>query len=427
MKRLLLLLLLILAAGAWIGEKMVQDPGYVLVAYNESTIETSLWVLLVILFIGFVAIHWAVNLFFKARLPTGKFREWRERRDARKAQGKTLKGLLALSEGHWWKAQRLLSQSAENSAQPLINFIAAARAAHEQGEDQAADDLLQKALSSVPQAEVAIGITQVQIQLERGQLEPCLATLLRLRRLAPKHTYVLRLLKDVYLRLQDWQGLTNLIPELRKLKVLKEEEIYELEQVCYSTLLNSTLASLPIEADNNTRLKALTKEWQSIPARLSHDTSMVRQYIEQLISADSEDKAESFLRDQIKHQWDEELVKLYGRIKGENAHKQLEIAKGWLKKNPESAALKLTLGRLAMRNEQWGKAADYLEESLTLEKSPETYNELSRLLQHLGETERSLKVMQDGLALMGESLVPLPTSTEEQNKEKNTENVASNA
>ncbi|QEQ98104.1 heme biosynthesis HemY N-terminal domain-containing protein [Neptunomonas concharum] len=408
MKKLFLLLLIVLALGAWVGEKMVQDPGYVLIAYNESTIETSLWVLLVALFLGFLLAHWAVNLFFKARFPTAKLRDWRERRSAKLAQGKTLKGLLALSEGRWWKAQRLLTQSAEVSGQPLINYIAAARAAHEQREDKAADELLQQARNSVPQAELAIGITQVQIQLERGQLEPCLATLLRLRRLAPKHTYVLRLLKDVYVRLQDWQELTSLIPELRKLKVLDEQEIASLEQTCYANLLGSALAKLPVEADDDTRLKTLTKEWQSIPSGMARDESLVRNYVELLVEAGSEAKAEQFLREQIKRQWDEGLVKMYGRVQGEDAHKQLEVAKGWLKKYPESAALKLTLGRLSMRNEHWGKAADYLEESLAIEKSPEAYGELTRLLQHLGDSERSLSIMQEGLTLMGEELPSLP-------------------
>lgn len=408
MKRLFLLLLAVLAIGAWVGEKMVQDPGYVLLSYNETTVETSLWVLMVVLFIAFLAMHWAVNLFFKARFPTTQLKEWRSKRRSRAAQAKTLKGLLALSEGKWWQAQRLLTQSADNADQPLINYIAAARAAHEQREDQVADELLQKARTQVPQAEVAIGITQVQMQLERGQLEPSLATLLRLRRLAPKHTYVLRLLKDVYLRLQDWQSLTALIPDLRKLKAIKEEELSQLEFACYEKLLGDVLNKLPVEADDTTRLKALTKEWQAIPSNLSKDESLVRHYTDLLVQVGSADKAESFLKDQIKRQWDESLVRLYGRIEGSNAHKQLETAKGWLGKHPDSAALKLTLARLSMRNEHWGKAVDYLEESLALEKSAETLSELSRLLKHLGEDERSLTVMQEGISLLGDDLPTLP-------------------
>lgn len=409
MKRLFLLLLIALAVGAWVGEKMVQDPGYVLLSYNETTIETSLWVLLLATFVGFLLLHWAVNLFFNVRLPTGRFRAWRSRRQVNVAQSKTLKGLLALSEGKWWQAQRLLTQSADTSGQPLVNYLAAARAAHEQREDKAADELLQKARHAVPQAELAIGMTQVQIQLERNQLEPCLATLLRLRRLAPKHAHVLRQLKEVYVRLQDWQGLTSLLPDLRKHKALPEAELSALEQTCYAELLGSVTRQLPVESDDATRLKTLTKEWQALPNSAKNDT-MVEHYINLLLEQGSVAQAETFLREHLKKQWSEPLAALYGRINSEDAHKQLDTAKGWLKKHADSAALRLTLARLAMRNEQWGKAVEYLEESIELEKSADAYQELIRLLQHLGETERAAQVAAESSAFSGIALAPLPAA-----------------
>jgi len=408
MKRLLLLFLVVLAAGAWVGEKMVQDPGYAMLAYNGTTIETSLWVLLVILVVGFVALHWLINFMLRSKMPHTRIREWREHRRHSLAQRKTFKGLLALSEGKWWQAQRLLKQSAPDAELPLINYLAAARAAHEQREDKTADELLQLARTEVPQAEVAIGVSQAQIQLERGEYETCLANLIRLRRLAPKNTYVLRLLKAVYIHLEDWQGLTNLLPDLRKHKAFSPAEIDKLEQTCYAHLLGTALSNIPAEADVDTRLKALTREWDNLPSRMSQDDLIVRQYVELLIEARSEDKAESFLRAKLKKEWDEGLVRLYGRVQAPDAHKQLEIAKGWLKKHPDSASLKLTLGRISMRNEHWGKAVDYLEESLALEKSPETYSELTRLLTHLGDNERSLSIMQDGMELMSTDLPPLP-------------------
>lgn len=432
MKRLFLLLLIVLAGGAWIGEKMVQDPGYVLLAYEDTTIESSLWVLMVILFCAFLVMHWAVNLFFKARIPTGKIRDWRERRQHKLAQRKTLKGLIALSEGRWWKAQRLLNQSAEKSGQPLVNYLSAARAAHEQGEEKLADTMLQQARNSVPQAELAIGMTQAQLQFERGQLEPCLANLIRLRRMSPQQPVILRLLKDVYVRLQDWQGLTSLLVDLKKQKVIDAAELEELEQRCYSELLGGALTKLPVEADNTARLSALNKEWKSIPATLSSSEPMVKHYVELMIEAGSEDKAEKFLSDKLKKNWDEGLVKLYGRVQGPDAHKQLETAKGWLKKHPESAGLKLTLARLSMRNKHWGKAVDYLEDSLAIEKSVEASSELSRVLQHLGEHEKAMQLMQDGLLLSSDDLPPLPVegskdSGADQTAEKTEDKVESEA
>lgn len=395
MKRLFLLLLIVLAAGAWIGEKMVKDPGYVLITYSETSIETSLWVLLVIAAVGFLALHWAVNLFFKARIPTHKIREWRQRRQQASSQGKTLKGLLALSEGRWWKAQRLLTQAAETSGQPLVNYLAAARAAHEQREDKAVDQLLQQALTSVPQAELAIGVTQAQIQLERGQYDPALATLLRLRRLAPKHSYIMRMLKEVYLKLGDWSSLTTLLPELRKHKVLEDDEMATLEQQCYANMLGNVLPALPVEADDSTRLQALNKEWKAIPSKLSSEEPLVRRYAELLIEAGSEDKAEAFLKDQLKKNWDENLVTLYGQVQGSDAHKQLETAKSWEAKHADSAALKLALARLSARNKQFGKAVEYAQASLAVEKSTDAYQELINQLLQAGESEQAKAVMEE--------------------------------
>ncbi|WP_315981429.1 hypothetical protein [Aliamphritea spongicola] len=49
MKKLLILLLILLFAGAFIGQLMIQDSGYTLIAYNNVTIEMSLWVFLIVL------------------------------------------------------------------------------------------------------------------------------------------------------------------------------------------------------------------------------------------------------------------------------------------------------------------------------------------------------------------------------------------
>ena len=78
MKKLFVLLLVILAAGAWIGQLMVQDPGYVLIAFNQTTIETSLWVMLVIGVVGFLLAHWLLNILTNAMMPVQRLRNWRD-------------------------------------------------------------------------------------------------------------------------------------------------------------------------------------------------------------------------------------------------------------------------------------------------------------------------------------------------------------
>ena len=342
MKRLFVLLLLVLAAGTWLGQKMVQDPGYVLIAYDHTTIETSLWVMLIVVLVGFFAAHWLLNLVVRYAAPSQRLKAWQASRKTKNAQRRTLRGLLALAEGNWARAQRQLGQSAETSPVPLINYIAAARAAHEQGQDSAADELLQKARANTPSGEVAIGISQVQFQLARGELEPCLANLLKLRKLAPKNTYVMRLLKETYLKLNDWDALIHLMPELRKLQAMPEEDIVKLEEGVYSHLLDRSMETLPTSTDNASRHSILDKAWGKLPNKISAQPKMVQRYLDLLVSIGAEPKAELVLKDVLNSKWSEELALSYGLIKGKDAAKQLKTAEMWQRDHVKSANLMLT-------------------------------------------------------------------------------------
>ena len=412
MKKLFLLLLLFLAAGAWLGEKMIKDSGYVLVAYDQTTIETSLWVLVVLCVVSFVILHLLINLLTRTRFPTAKLHAWKEHRNQRISRRKTLKGLTLLSEGNWAQAQKQLAQAAEKSDLPLINYLSAARAAHEQNNDQATDELLQKARTSTPEAEVTVAITQAEIQLSRGQLEPCLATLLRLRTLAPKNSYVMKLLKDVYLRLNDWKALSKLIPVLRNHQALKEEELNDLSAQCYSHILNDSVTNLPVETSDEDRLHALGKAWRELPSDQMLKGDLVQQYTELLVSLGAESRAEQNLRELIKKSWDETLVNLYGRVSGDNPKKQLDQARNWAKKRTESPALFLTLGRLSMRNQHWGQAVKYFEQSLDLSPSAEALGELTRLLRNLGEADQAQTLLQQNINLVTAGLPELPMPDE---------------
>lgn len=413
MKILFLLLLVILGAGAFVGELMIKDSGYVLIAYNQTTIETSLWVLLVALLIVFIVTHWVINLVTHTKLPTTKLKAWKDQRNQLISRRKTLKGLTSLSEGNWAQAQKQLAQAAERSDLPMVNYLAAARAAHEQDNEQATDELLQKARNTTPEAEVTVAISQAEIQLSRGQLEPCLATLLRLRTLAPKNTYVMRLLKDIYVRLNDWQALSKLIPLLRKHQVLKDDELEQLSHQCASQLLDESISKLPVETSEDDRLNALDKAWGELSKDQTRNGDLVQHYTELLVSLGAEDHAEKNLRDLIKRNWDEKLVNIYGRLNGENPKKQLDTARGWLKSHDDSAALLLTLGRLSMRNQHWGQAVKHFEHSLELAPSSETLAELARLLRHLGDNERAQTLLQQNINLIASGLPELPMPEEQ--------------
>ena len=408
MKLLYVIGLILLLVGTVVGELIIKDPGYVLLSYQNTTIETSIWGLVIVATVLFVAMHLSIRFLQYILERRRKINDWNNNRTRVRANRRTLNGLLALSSGDWQKAQRLLVSAADKAETPLINYLAAARAAHEEGLPDASDRYLEQAQKVMPKAEAAIGITRAQIQLSRGQLEPCLATLKRLRGVAPRHTFVLKMLKQVYVQQQDWESLSELIPYLQKQDVLKGDQLRELERKAYIGLMQKTLDKLPAETDVPARVKVLNKTWKSLPRELITDSDLVASYASLLAKNGIEDKAENFLSDAIYREWNDDLVKLYGQIASSNPTKQLSTAKTWVHEHAESATLQLTLGRLSLLNGQWEQAREYFEKSMELHNSQETYNELARLLKHLDDTEGFQKLMTDKLDSVTDSLPKLP-------------------
>lgn len=420
MKLLYIFALLFLLAGTLVGEMMVKDPGYVLLSYNHTTIETSIWGLAMIVVVAFIIFHLLLVVIRYLIERKKRFQQWNEERQNQHSSRRTLRGLFALSAGEYSKAERLLAGAAENAEIPVINYLAAARAAHELGQAETCDSYLLKARKNTPKAESMVDIVQAQIQLDRGQLEPCAATLGRLRSRNSKHIYVMKLQAKVYQLKEDWSSLSNLLPQLKRYGVYKGEALTKMENDVYLGLLTSSVGSLPKEIDNQTRQKTLAKTWKSLPKEFTAETQATSSYIELLIKNGSTDKAEALIKESVNTEWNAKLVNLYGRIQSKSPERQLAQANSWKLEHPDDSTLLLTLGRLSMMNSQWEQAHLYFADSLKIEKNPEAYYELSRLLYRLNDTQGYQKMLDDNLESFTVELpqLPLPPLDTSDNKEE---------
>lgn len=408
MKKSVLLAMVVLLLGAWVGVAMKYDAGYVRLAYGNYLVETSLWIALLAVVVAAVLVTLALRLLgFLWAAGTGRH-HWFSRVSQMRAQRKTTQGLLEYAEGNWKKAQRHLTAAAPKSDLQLINYLAAAQAASEQGDDKESEALLKKAYESTPGSEFAVGITQAQLQLARGHLEQCLATLIHLRKKAPHHPFILKLLHQVYFRLQDWQQLSLLLPELKKRQILKPDELETLERKTWLSLLQQAADDARRQSKGGeTDVEPLNQIWDRLPRSMREDDTVIGAYADHLARLGHEALAETVLRKVLHHHWSDLLIGIYGRVKGQDVAEQLLTAENWLKDRPNNADLLLALGRISLRNELWGKARDYFEASLKLKKSRETYAELCRLMAHLGDHSRSTQYFMQGL-LEDSSLPDLP-------------------
>ncbi|MEZ5559272.1 MAG: heme biosynthesis HemY N-terminal domain-containing protein [Pseudomonadales bacterium] len=390
----LLVLAVALVLGGLVGALVVRDPGYVLVAYDQMAVETSLWFALLLLVLAYFLVRLLILVFVRIAQGRVSLGDWNQRRRLRSARQQTVRGLLLMAEGEWLDARRLLEAAAPRVQAPLINYLSAARAANQLGDAPGRDALLLKARESTPGARLAVGLTQAELQRDAGQWQQCLTTLLELNGLTSKQPQVLRMLASCYEQLEDWDALLALGPQLRKHKVLQADALESLLRRAWQGALRGAGAELQAR-------------WKSVPRELKRDADLAATYAELLEAAGAGGAAEGVLREALGRQWDERLVRRYGMLSGADARQQIAAAESWLKERPNDAELLLALGRLCLRSALWARAREYFEASLRLRRSAEVQGELGRLCVALGDSERGAEYLVQAAGTLPE--LPLPT------------------
>jgi len=391
MRKLFALILLALLLGVAVVAVIETDPGYILLAYGRYTLETSLWVGLVLLVLSTLLLYGVVRLIRKVVAGQLSMANWFSARKARQSAQLTNRGLINFIEGNWEKSRRQLLRGTKHNEAPLLNYLTAARASYQLGEQDKMREYLGEAERTDAQAGIAVELTQAEMKLHAGQYEQAVATLVRAKRNAGRHPQVLDLLHQAYLGLEDWDNLAALLPDLQRHDVLSSEEQQDLARKVYMRQLQ-----LSVERDGDAA-QALHERWQALPAPWKRDQDLVRAYVALLITQDAHQAAEKVCVRALKQQWDSELVRLFAFVHSDSDSKQLTQAESWLAEQPQDAQLLLCLGRLSARNELWGKAREYLEASYKLRHSPEVCAELGRLLGALGEPNISARYFEEGL------------------------------
>ena len=396
MIRLLFYSLIFLIGAVYIALIAKEDPGYALLSHGDWSVEGTLVLLVTALSLLIGGILLLVYLLVKTIKFPGKLGNWNHSRKTVKAIQNCNKGFIELAEGNWREAENHLRKSANGSGMPILNYLAAARAAQEDGSQRRRDNYLLQAHKSDPQADIAIGLTQAELQIKDGQAEQALATLMHLRSVAPKHKQVLKMLFRVYQQLNSWKDLEALLPELRKNNIFEHNVLSQYEQS-----LSKQLMTQAMQNKNHGELSAI---WNRLPKLTRAEPDMIYFYCQQLLSIGEQKLALELVKEGIKHHWHTSLILLYGLTKEEDAAKQLAVAESWLSDNGRSAELLLTLGRLSINNQLWGKARDYLMESITVSPSTEAFQALGELYEtQLADSVEAMNCYREGLLLSAQS------------------------
>jgi len=390
MRRLLFAIAVLLVAFILVWAAS-EDPGYVLIARSPWSVEMPLTLFSVLVIVGVLATYLVGRLIARGLKIPADVAGWRSQRLSRQARSALTEGLAQLAACNWQQAESRLLEGLRYSDSPMINYLGAAIASQGQNDIKKRDNYLAQAGKAAPKDSLAPGMTQALLQHQAKQQEQALATLTSILNRNPENREALKLLQQTYLELRDWTGIVNLLPDLKKYNALQDAPLEKLEIDTYKSLLTLSLPSGSAQV--------LQKAWTNVPKSLQAKPELIGLYAGKLIDQGEHDEAEKLLRKAIEQGWNSALVRLYGKALSQNIGRQLETARSWMISHPKDADLLTCLGELALENGDGGAATEFLQKSLDLRQSADTYFQLGRAYESENKNSEAMNAYRRGLAL----------------------------
>lgn len=386
MLRVLLLVLLMLSAGVGLSLLSGEDSGYLLLAWSNWRIEVhNLVIAFALLLTLFLMVHWLLNSFASLQRGRTRWRRWRIARNDLGGERVLLNGLRLLAEGRWQKAEQKLLRAANRSRTPLLGYLGAAQAANQLGDADGRDRYLAAASRGVDSSAVAIGLLRAKSLQSNGQVEEAVSVLEKLLDADPGHPQVLNALQQSYLDAQCWRKLLDLLPRLRRQKLIGRDQAAALSRQCHLELLR--------DADS------LHEGWRQLPKKLTQDAEMLALYLPVLVADGQADRAFDLVQRLLDSQLDGPLLDWFGRVNSAQPSRQLTRVEKWLLKNPTNPDLLLAAARIAVRCERVPRAIDYYEALVAVRPQPIVCQELGELLVQQQRPDAAIKYFQQGLGL----------------------------
>ncbi|WP_341502420.1 heme biosynthesis HemY N-terminal domain-containing protein [Gallaecimonas sp. GXIMD4217] len=352
--RTFLLLIALLVLGLVLGPLTAGKKGYVLIAMGDYTVETNLVVLVL-----------APLVLYLLYRQLSKLVRWLFKRPDRNK--KLDKGWGALWQGRYRQAGAALEASAGKSQQPDLPQLAAAWAAHLEGngtELQARLDKIREPLAAVALLS-ALGETEAARarwqQLEQEKQDSPLG-----QRLAA--------------RLALQQGdLAGLWPRLDALPEAERERHY----------LPALLARIE-QAAHDEGAAGLARLRQVLSRKVLQEPAVIAAFARAYHSGGQHDEALELLMTPLKKQLDRELLMALVQVAGTSSDECRRRLLKWHHKGEQPPVLLAVLGKLSLNAGEAEEAQRYLQAALDHQDDPQWRLWLAQVQESRGATDQAL-------------------------------------
>lgn len=396
--RLLLIALVALVAAVGFGSIVAEDPGFIVIGYGGKVLRTTFAFFLLVLLVAGLALYLLIRLFVNMAELRRRWRHWSQEQRRRRAHRSLASGMLALAKGDFAKAERLFSRGVDEDAAPEVHYLAAAEAAQAMHAPARRDNYLRLAHDLKPEAADALDVKRTEWLIENGQLEDARVLLNELTQRAAPSPQLLRLRLALLQAHGDTAGVLDLVPALRRDRVMSFDEVNALERDSAVAVLDGP----HVDAD------ALKSLWGGLSKPMRADPAVIAAYVRALCAIGEDDEAEALVRKRLESQWDTELAALYGEIACEPPAKQLRKADAWAISHEDDPGLMLTRARIAVRAGLWGQAKHQLDRLVVMGPTPLVYRLLAETADGMDDPEAATVYRKMGLELATGVPVPVP-------------------
>lgn len=387
-----LLFFLLLIAGVVLGPMLAGHQGYVLIRTDNYDINTSVTGLVIIYILSVIVLFLIESLFRRIFRTGAHTRGWFLSRKRRRASQQTKAALLKLAEGDHRQVEKLMSRNADHAEQPILNYLMAAEAAQQRGDEIRANQHLARAAEMAENDDqLPVEITRVRLQLTRNENHAARHGIDKLLEIAPRHPEVLRLAEQAYLRTSAWSSLLEILPAMEKAQIADADHVATLRQQAWIGLMDQAMAE-----QGNDGLKAW---WRNQSRKTRQQTTLQVAMAEHLIECNDSDAAQDIVLEGLKRHYDDSLVMVMPRLSSGTPEKLEKALHQLLKAQGGNPLLHSTLGQLLMQHGEWQKAADAFREALKIRPDAFDYAWLADSLDRLHQPEEAAAMRREGLLL----------------------------
>lgn len=372
----ILWLLLLFSTAVGFALAALHHSGYVVMVYPPWRVEMALSFFIVLLLAGLGVFYLLVRLAIGTLNLPATVRAYHTRRHEEKNRQLLETGLIAWFEQRYSKAEKTAAELLEQpNAPPLASLIAALSAHQLKAWDRRDGYLAELDHPDSPWAQPA-AITRASLWTEQRRYAEALEEIQRLRRVDRRNTALTLSELKLQHQLKNWAAVLELSKDLAD-KDGNELLLQQFRRQAIVALMRS-------QADQSDMARS---SWK----RLSPEERIHPDFVAPVVLALQESNqcalARELLDDALEAHWDSRLAALYGACHKDEPAPLLEKAENWLKQHPQDAGLLRSLGQLCLDAQLWGKAEQYLKQSLTLVETAATLEALGRLEEKLGRPQ----------------------------------------